>query len=509
MDVLATRTAIYLRQSLNKTDEELALDRQREDCAALCQAKGWTVVKEYAEDDTSASNGKARRKYQEMLRDIRAGKIDAVVAWHQDRLHRDVMELLLFTELAVEHNLKLATVSGDLDLSTDDGEFMATIGAAVARKEVRRKSARQKRANRQMAETESRPWWPSRPFGFDADPDPTTGKWWTVRRDTAKRIVAVNTIRKHPTEAKLLKEAYRRFNAGTTVRTIAAEWNAAGVRSPRAGDKIKRRSTSGEAVEAAVDGRWTGASVRALLLAPRNAGLREYGGQLVIEQATGTPKRGTWPAIVTPAVWEAAARKLQEPGRGTNAPRVRKYLLSGLAFCGRCGATLGSAISSRGQRQYGCNKCQRIARDGKQLDTLIIETVVRRLSRPDAVELLRPPVEEADAGALREERRALQGKLVQLGKDFASAPPAFTQAALAEINGRLEEIGRKLDDPGKAAIFEGVIGVKDVRAAFLSLDLGRQRTIVNALLKITVNPVARGTGPIFNPDAIDVVWMTS
>lgn len=61
------------------------------------------------------------------------------------------MELLVFAELAVEHNLKLATVTGDIDLSTDDGEFMAIIDAAVARKEVRRKSQRQKEAAEQMA----------------------------------------------------------------------------------------------------------------------------------------------------------------------------------------------------------------------------------------------------------------------------------------------------------------------------------------------------------------------
>jgi hypothetical protein len=67
--------------------------------------------------------------------------------------------------------------------------------------------------------------------------------------------------------------------------------------------------------------------------------------------------------------------------------------------------------------------------------------------------------------------------------------------------------------PGKAAIFEDVIGAKDVRKAFAGLDLGRQRTIVDALVTITVNPVGKGTARVFDPDAIvngrravDVVW---
>jgi DNA invertase Pin-like site-specific DNA recombinase len=493
------RAAVYLRQS---QDNVVAIDRQSKACVALCEEKGWTPT-EYPENGRSAFTGKERPAYKQMLTDIRAGKVGAVVVWDLDRLHRRPIELEHFMKLADDHQLKLATVTGDCDLSTDNGRLFARIKGAVAMSEVERKSARQKAANMQMAENESRPWWPSRPFGFDAaleygidaDTGEEIARWWTVKKDPkTKRVIAINPIRKHPVEAKRVKEAYRRFNAGTTVRTIATEWNAAGVLTPKGN-------------------RWTGTAVRALLLAARNAGLREYCGELVMERdgdgkPTGRPLKGTWPAIITEDVWRQTVRKLADPKRGTNASRGRKYLLSGLARCGRkeCGAALGSAISSRGQPQYACNHCQKIARDGVKLDQLITERVVWRLSRPDAVDLMRPPVDAVDADALREERRALEDRLVQLGKDFANAPPAFTQSALAEINGRLDEIGRALEDPGKAAIFEGVIGAKDVRKAFLGLDLGRQRTIVDALMTITVNPVGKGTGAVFDPDAIDAPW---
>ena len=151
---------------------------------------------------------------------------------------------------------------------------------------------------------------------------------------------------------------------------------------------------------------------------------------------------------------------------------------------------------------------------GSELDKVVFEAVVLRLSRADAVDLLRPPVDSWDANALREERHALRGKLKQLGKDFATAPPEFTQAALAKMDkGRVGEIEKVLTDPGKAAISEDVIGAKDVGKAFDSLDLGRQRTIVDELMTITINPVGKGTARVFDPDAIingkraiDVVW---
>ena len=65
---------MYLRQSLDKTGEAVAVARQREDCVKLCAGKGWQPV-EYVDNDTSASNGKPRPAYEKMLTDIRDGNI--------------------------------------------------------------------------------------------------------------------------------------------------------------------------------------------------------------------------------------------------------------------------------------------------------------------------------------------------------------------------------------------------------------------------------------------------
>lgn len=483
------RAAMYLRQSLDKDGNMLAVKRQREDLVELCTQRGWAVV-EYVDDDFGASVrmpgskrvSKRRPAYDRMVRDILAGKIDAIAAWDADRLYRHPRELEDLIDLADNRGLALATTTGDFDLATPTGRGNARMKGVFARMEMEQKSMRHKRANKQMAETDGRGWWPSRPFGYDADPDPLSGKWWMVRRDPGtKGIIAVNEIRKHPTEAKLVVTAYKDFNAGSTLRSIAARWNDDGVKTPKGN-------------------RWTGTAVRALLLSARNAGLREYDGKVVGE--------GTWPPLVTENVWRQAKRKLSSPERGTNAPRARKYLLSGIARCGRteCGALLGSAISSRGQRQYACNHCQKIARDGEQLDALVTATVVGRLSQPDAVDLLLSDGEEIDVDALREQRRALEDRLAQLGAEFASAPPAFTQAALADIQGKLDTINAQLEDTGKVDIYDGVIGAKDVQKAFERLDLGRQRTIVHALLTVTVLPVGKGTGRVFNSDYIDIDW---
>lgn len=484
--------AIYLRQSKDSEGNELAISRQLAACTALCNERAataksaaekrmWENPKVFTDNNRSATNGKPRPKYQELLKDIGDDKVARVLAWHQDRLSRDVMETIQFGALALAHDVKLTTVcGGDIDLESDDGEFMAIIGAAVNRKEIRRKSARQREAAKQRAETTGRPWWPSRPFGYDGDPD-ESGKWWTTKGNPTR----YNEIRLHPIEAPLMKQAYTDFLAGTSLREIARKWNEAGVETPKGHT-------------------WSGPRVREVLVLARYAGLREYHGQVV-----GT---GTWDKIVTEEVWGMAHARLTSPSRRVRTFSGRKYLLSGLALCGACGKTITSQISSRGQRQYGCYHCRKVSRSGPKLDTVIVETVIRRLSREDAVELLATD-EEVDRDALVEQRRALKDRLAQLGKDFANAPPEFTQAALNDVNEKLDAINAVLDDPGKARMFEGLIGAEDVHAAWESLDLGRQRTVVDALMTITINTVGKGSGRVFDPDAIvdgkraiDVQW---
>jgi hypothetical protein len=303
-----------------------------------------------------------------------------------------------------------------------------------------------------------------------------TGKWWTAKKGPPP---VFNEIRKHPDEAKRVKEAYRLFLAGTDLRAIAKKWNDAGVKTPR-----------GNA--------WSGTRVRELLLLARNAGLREFRGEVV--------GKGTWPAIVTEETWRAAHSTLTAPGRRNGPFRGRKYLLSGIVLCGSCDAAMTSHISSRGKRQYACQHCRKVSRDGEKVDKMITAAVVKRLSRPDAVELLLSDDDKVDFDTLREQRRVLEDRLAQLGSDFASAPPAFTQAALADIKGKLDAINGQLEDSGKVDIYEGVIGAKDVRKAFDGLDLGRQRTIVHALMAPRVLPVGKGAGRVFDPGSVEPGW---
>src|SRR5829696_6144503 len=202
------RAGVYLQQSKDQHGTGLAVARQREDCLKLCTERGWTPV-EYADNDISAYSGRHRPAYQQMLADINAGHLDAVVAWDLDRLHRRPIELEHFIDLADRHRLALATVSGDTDLSTDSGRLFARVKGAVARSEGERKSVRQKRAALQAAEL-GKPHLGPRPFGYERD-------GITIRDG----------------EAEALGAAYRNLLAGGTLTRISRELTSAGFMTPQ------------------------------------------------------------------------------------------------------------------------------------------------------------------------------------------------------------------------------------------------------------------------------------
>ena len=184
----------------------MAVARQREDCLRLCAERGWTPV-EYVDNDTSATKG-VRPQYRKMLTAITAGEIDAVVVWHLDRLHRQSIELEEFIEITEKAGIapNLATVTGEVDLSTDDGRFMARIMGAVARKEVERKKVRQQRQSLQRAQ--SGKGWGPRAFGYNgnhANPD----------------LV--------PEEADAVRQAYHDVLAGDSVYSVAVRYRMTAV----------------------------------------------------------------------------------------------------------------------------------------------------------------------------------------------------------------------------------------------------------------------------------------
>lgn len=301
------RAALYLRISQDRDGTLLGVERQREDCETHAQTLGWTIAHTLIDDDLSAYSGKPRPAYETLLTLIERGDIGAVVAWHPDRLHRSPAELERFIDLVQRMDCKVATVrAGELDLGTAAGRMTARVVGAVARHESEQKSERLRRQRAQAA-LAGKPHGGRRPFGWQSD-----------------------RLTLDPLEAAAIRDAADRIIAGGSVRSIATEWNAQGIRPVGGGE-------------------WWARNVRNLLVSPRLAGLRVHHGQVVAQ--------GAWAPILTRDEHDLLCASL-----AVRTARGRKpaSLLSGLLICGRCGGRL-THDTPKGTRRYVC-----VANPGKQ-----------------------------------------------------------------------------------------------------------------------------------------------
>jgi DNA invertase Pin-like site-specific DNA recombinase len=446
------QAAVYLRQSKDQHGTGLAIARQREDCLKLCRERGWEPT-EYVDNDVSAFSGKKRPAYVQMLADIAAGNLDAVVAWDLDRLHRRPIELEHFMELADQHRLALATVSGDTDLGTDNGRLFARIKGAVARAEGERKSARQKRAALQ-AVAQGRPAPGPRCFGYERD--------GMVVRES---------------EAKIVRQAYASLLAGTSLYGITREMNASGFTTP-AGRPFKDNG------------------VRFMLLNPRNAGLRAHLGEIKGPAA--------WPAIVDRDTYEAAKALLTDDERRTNRiGTARQWLLVGLMQCGRCNDGTTVRVTYRDYdkdgkrvRVYRCRNYAHIARRADFCDWRVSERVIARLSRDDARDLLVDDDRE-DLAELRTEQSTLRMRLDQLAEDFADGIITRDQflAGTERLRGRLGDIEARMVHVDRAPLLADLVTASDVGKVWERLSLDRQRAVIDLLYTVTLLPGVRGKKP--------------
>ena len=415
---------------------------------------GWVVVAGYNDNDTSASGKRRRPGFEAMLTAAKAAEFDIIVSWHLDRLTRTLKDYLPLADLAEKHGVAVTTVAGDIDLTTDMGQVVAGMLAVVANGEIRRKGARQSRANLQRAEAGLPSIGGAAPIGFAPD---------KVSLDEPA--------------AEVVRQAYADLLAGMSVSQIARNLSATGYTTVR-------------------KGKWTRSGVIDLLTAARNAGLREYKGETI--------GRAAWPAIVDEGTWRAALAILADPARRTNghAGGTRRWLGTSLYRCARCDAqTVASSYreqTSTGEkvRAYFCKggAGRHLSRRADVVDEYVIEELIARLSRRDAIKLL-VDRDAPDMARLTREADKLRGRLEALAVEFATTDvmtPAMLTAATKTLRARLADVEARMAHHTRTSVLGDIVTADDVWETWSGYDIDRQRAILDAVCVVTIHPSRPG-----------------
>jgi len=461
---MSHQAAIYVRTSEDRTGGGLGVERQEQDCRALAERLGWTIVAVHSDSDVSAYSGKPRPGYRALLADLRAGVADAVVCWHTDRLHRSPTELEEYIAVCEPRGVPTQTVkAGPLDLASASGRMVARQLGAVSRFESEHHSERARRARLQAA-TDGRWSGGLRPYGY-------AGDGMTVE----------------PTEAANVQWMASQVLVGVSMRAIARELNA----------RSARTSTGKQ---------WTARDVAYVLARPRNASLMQHRGEII------GPAR--WPAILDEDTWRGVVATLGDSSRNTTGSRARRWLLSGLAVCGVCGAPVRSNVSAWGDRRAPAYTCPagHVRRHATELDDFIAAAVLERLGRPDAADLLGPDL-TGDTAGLHAQDAALRARLDELGRLYGDGVIDARQleAGTATIRGQREAITAALAAASRGSVLTGVADAADPAKVWAGLDLSRRRAIVDVLLEVTILPARRGGArrrgaSAFDPATVKIEW---
>jgi site-specific DNA recombinase len=432
--------AIYARISDDKTGERLGVMRQIDDCEQLAASLGFEATEHFIDNDISAFSGKRRPEYERLLDDIKCGRVDTVITWHNDRLHRSPLELEHYIEISEKHGVVTHTVrAGYFDLSTPVGRMTARQLGTIARYESEHRSERIRRKTLQKAEAGEYHGGAVRPFGFESD-----------------------GVTHRESEAQTIKQITTDVLAGRSLRSIIRDLNSRGIKSVRGTE-------------------WSYTTLRGLLLRPRNAGLRQHRGQVIGD--------AVWDPIVPREDFQRLERLLRDPSRKTTRNNTHRHLLSGIATCGVCGKGVKSgATKTRAgetRRVYRC--C--VVRNMAQLDQHI-EHCLRVVLANQPWEI---PTGLGEANVdIRTQLAQLDSKMQEAALAFASN--AITMRQLSTINTELGTERHELEGQlveTTSADYDYFVGLPNG----LDIDeipLEEKRIIVRSLFSVHLLPVGKG-----------------
>ena len=110
---------IYIRVSTeDQAREGFSLGEQKEKLLQLCKFKEYEVFKVYQDAGISAKNMEDRPAFQEMLADMKKGKINYIVAYKLDRVTRSVRDLEELISQLEKYNTYLVCDRDDVNTST-------------------------------------------------------------------------------------------------------------------------------------------------------------------------------------------------------------------------------------------------------------------------------------------------------------------------------------------------------------------------------------------------------
>lgn len=413
------RAVLYARASSHRQAEKgLSVPGQLRELRRYCSQHGYEIVREFRDDGFSGTTDR-RPGFQEMIAYAEEcpDEIDAVLVWSFSRFARNRVHAVVYKARLHRLGIKVISISEPLP----EGPEAELLEAVVEAMDAHRSRRLARDVIRGIREAIMQGFYPlsAVPIGY--------------RREEV-RVGGVRRFKLVPDE-ETVPLVHRIFHdyvvEGKGAKEIAQELNAQRMFTPRGKP-------------------WNRSAILRVVSNPI------YIGTLVVQFTTDNARflppeqreivvEGFCPPLVAPQTFGLAQQHREERARAHPQHLVSNYLLSGLAFCAKCGAKMIGVPAKGGRYHYYA--CASYWNHGKAvcdgglvsqplLDGLVLERVRAILLNEDNIRRI---AEETNL-ALREERERLEDECRVLKRELRQ-----TQQRLERLLD-LAEQGQRIPD---------------------------------------------------------------
>ena len=398
---------IYARYSSDNQREE-SIEGQLRECKEYADQNGITVVRTYIDRALSAKTD-SRPQFQQMIHDSATHTFEAVLVWKLDRFSRNRYDSAHYKRILKNNRVHVVSVTEPIS-NTPEGIMLESLLEGMAEyysAELAEKVSRGHKENALKAKFNGGPV----PLGY--------------------RIDSEHHYQIDPTTAPVVQEAFQRYAAGESIRSIIESLNARGIRNSRGN-------------------RFTKNSFQTLLKNRRYLGEYRY-KDTVIPDAI--------PAIIDPECFDAVQRRCEIHRQ---APAHNKadahYLLTTKLFCGKCGTMMaGESGRSHTGTVHCYYKCGTRKRSGKEacslkpvrkepLEQFVVKTALEKVLNDRVIDLLADKLLEYQS---KENTRlpVLQAELKEVKRRIDNLVAAIEQGILTpSTKSRMEELEQQREE---------------------------------------------------------------
>lgn len=139
------KCGLYLRVSTeDQAREGFSLPEQKERLEMFCKFKNYEVVDYYEDAGISAKTGNYRPEFERLKEDIKAKKVNTIVALKLDRITRSIYDWENLMTFLDENDAYLDCVNDEINTTNANGKMISRLLMSVSQNEIERTSERTK-----------------------------------------------------------------------------------------------------------------------------------------------------------------------------------------------------------------------------------------------------------------------------------------------------------------------------------------------------------------------------